>query len=100
MTESIRSIDKYGDQIWKLPNGKIHRVDGPAVIYPNGHQEWWVNNVRHRLDGPAIVRANGHQRWYIHGVNVTDQVTAWMTENNIGWPFDADTHMEFIMRFV
>ena len=30
-----------GAQAWYL-DGKLHREDGPAVIYPNGHQEFWV----------------------------------------------------------
>ena len=23
-------------------NGKLHREDGPAVIYANGTKEWWL----------------------------------------------------------
>ena len=40
-----KEIDTYsnGDQFW-CQNGKIHRVDGPAVIYANGAQFWWLNN--------------------------------------------------------
>jgi hypothetical protein len=31
-----------GTQMW-YRNGELHREDGPAVIYADGHQEWWVS---------------------------------------------------------
>ena len=34
-------IDEYGTQRW-YKNGKIHREDGPAVIYADGFQAWWL----------------------------------------------------------
>lgn len=39
-------------------NGKLHRKDGPAVIYEDGTQEWWLEGIRHRYDGPAIYNPN------------------------------------------
>ena len=96
--ESTCTIYADGSQVWQLPNGKQHRVDGPAIIYPNNDQEWWVDGHRHRVNGPAVIRY-GQINWWIRGIYFTDQVTAWMAENNLSWPFDADTQMEFIMRF-
>ena len=26
-------------------DGKLHREDGPAVIYSDGYKEWWLNDV-------------------------------------------------------
>lgn len=26
-------------------DGKLHREDGPAVIFSDGHKEWWLNDV-------------------------------------------------------
>lgn len=40
---------------WQLPNGVIHRVFGPAVIYGNVSHCWVQNGQLHREDGPAIV---------------------------------------------
>ena len=45
-------------------NGVLHRLDGPAVIWSNGMQEWWQNGMRHRTDGPAIIFASGEEQWY------------------------------------
>ena len=50
-------------------NGKIHRTDGPAVIYEDGTEEWWKNGVRHRLNGPAI--SNAKKKLAIHIIKGT-----------------------------
>lgn len=36
------NIDTIGNQHWYL-DGKLHREDGPAVIYFNNDKEWWIN---------------------------------------------------------
>jgi len=65
--EPTMTIDRNGIREWTLSNGKTHRLDGPAVIYPNGDKEWWVNDKQHRVDGPAIEYVDGHKEWYING---------------------------------
>ena len=47
--------------------GKLHRNNGPAIIYADGSKEWWLNGERHRKGGPAIVHADGTERYFIHG---------------------------------
>ena len=59
-------IDKLGTKKWLL-NGKLHRVDGPAVEFAGGGKEWWINGVRHREDGPAIEYPDGGKYWYKDG---------------------------------
>lgn len=44
----------------------LHRLDGPAVVRPDGTEEWWEYGQKHRFDGPAVVRANGAETWYLH----------------------------------
>lgn len=65
-TQSTRAYaqDRYE---WRLPNGDLHREDGPAVIYFDGGEEWWLNGCRHREDGPAIAFKCGYRVWYKHG---------------------------------
>jgi hypothetical protein len=53
-----------GTTIWYL-NGKCHRVDGPAVEYAGGLKEWWVNGKQHRVDGPAVIHGDGSKEWYV-----------------------------------
>ena len=50
---------------WWL-NGKLHRVDGPAVEWANGTKEWYRNDKRHRVDGPAFEYADGLKQWYLN----------------------------------
>jgi hypothetical protein len=51
---------------WTL-NGKVHRYDGPAVIWVDGLQEWYIDGKLHRTDGPAGIEADGAQHWFIDG---------------------------------
>ena len=51
-------------------DGELHREDGPALIYPDGAQHWYLNGKRHREDGPAAIYPNGTQYWYRNGKEV------------------------------
>ena len=62
-----RFVGSDGRVEWRLPNRSLHRVGGPAVIKPNGTQEWWQHNQLHREDGPAIIGADGTEIWYKNG---------------------------------
>ena len=50
-------------------DGKLHRLDGPAVERVSGMKHWFVNGVRHRLDGPAMENPNfpRAKQWWING---------------------------------
>ena len=56
-------------------NGKLHRVDGPAVEWANGTREWWLNGRLHRIDGPAIEVANGDCEWWVEGKFIKGEYT-------------------------
>ncbi len=58
-------VAKYGE-FW-FNNGKLHKIDGPAVLRPNGTKEWWLNGKLHRENGPAIEYSNGDKEWWING---------------------------------
>jgi hypothetical protein len=60
-------INEYGTQRWYSIKNQLHKKNGPAVIYANGTQEWWINERRHRIDGPAYIRSDGYQEWYRNG---------------------------------
>ena len=65
MSKPALRVHEDGTQEWLLPNGRLHRTDGPARIYPSGTQSWWQNGRRHREDGPALVRPDGHHEWWV-----------------------------------
>jgi len=60
------TVNSSGNREWKLSNGELHRLDGPAIEGADGHKEWWINDKRHRLDGPAIEWADGTKEWWIN----------------------------------
>ena len=63
--------------------GKLHNPSGPAVLYPNGTREWFVDGMPHRLDGPAISRKNGRQEWWLNGLRHRTDGPAIILKN--GW---------------
>ena len=38
-----------------------------VIKLPDGTQEWRVDGKLHRLDGPAIIGADGRKEWWIYG---------------------------------
>jgi hypothetical protein len=99
MMNSIKSIDKHGNKIWRNEIGQFHRFDGPAVIYTDGSQFWYFNGKCHRLDGPAWIGIDGSQQWYIDNKNITKEVEEWLKCNDISYPFDEETQTLFKLRF-
>lgn len=55
-----------GALFWYDQQGVVHRdEDMPAVIYADGHQEWYKNGKLHR-DGnkPAVIWPDGSRSYY------------------------------------
>ena len=46
MINSKPIIDLDGIKHWRNKKGQIHRENGPAVEYSDGHKEWWLNGKR------------------------------------------------------
>ena len=61
-------IDLYGNKYWKNDKGEYHREDGPAIERVEGMKVWYVNGRHHRLDGPARIFPGGNViEWFING---------------------------------
>ena len=69
--ETLMLIENgQGEQRYSNAYGKLHRIDGPAVI--NGDRlEWWVDGNRHRIDGPAYISGD-YQSWWVDGKEYTE----------------------------
>lgn len=55
--------------LWALKwyqNGKLHRLDGPAIEHANGDKEWYRDNQLHREYGPAVERVSGTKVWCLN----------------------------------
>jgi hypothetical protein len=85
--ESTLTIDEFGHKRWRLPNGKLHCVDGPAVEYTDGHKHWYLNDIRHRLDGPAVEYADGTKLWYQNNLSHREDGPAdeWANGDKTWW---------------
>ncbi len=58
---------KMGED-WRDSKWHLHRIDGPAVTYPNGLNCWYKHGFLHRDDGPArIWPSTGLEEWWKNG---------------------------------
>jgi hypothetical protein len=55
-------VDPLGTKFWSL-NGKLHRIDGPAIEWSSGTKAWYQNGKLYRDDGPTVERADGTKEW-------------------------------------
>ena len=70
MTEEIK-INERGSKYW-YKNGKLHRLDGPAVEYINGDKIWYKNDELHNIYGPAVLE-NGIEEYWIEGKQLSEK---------------------------
>jgi hypothetical protein len=92
--------DSFRGWEWRDEHGQLHRADGPAVIYPNGSQVWYLHGQRHRIDGHAVIWASGTQSWYVQGQDITAEVLDWMDRHGITLPFNEAQQVEFALRWL
>lgn len=64
--------------------GRLHREDGPAVIWSFNTREWWLNGKRHREDGPAIEYSDGRREWYLNDQWVNERDHAQLAKQPTG----------------
>lgn len=85
--------EENGRQIW-YRNGKIHRDDGPAIIYLNVMREewyqiginiWYQNGIIHRHDGPAVTHRDGTHEWFHNGARHRLDGPAWYSKTQTRW---------------
>ena len=77
-----------GAKEWRS-NGKLHRLDGPAIERPGG-KEWWVDGKRHRLNGPAREWESGFKSWWVNGkLHRLDGPAAEYSDGSKAWYVDG-----------
>lgn len=55
-----------GTKAW-YQHGRLHRLDGPAIAYSDGGYEWYKDGIYHRTDGPAVYYPGGATLWFVDG---------------------------------
>jgi len=75
MQEQYTLIYKNGFKFYYKDREMIilHRLDGPAIIWPNGTKLWYVDGKCHRTDGPAVEHTDGRKSWYVDNKRLTEQ---------------------------
>ena len=68
-----RKVDDIGVIRYYNEHDRLHRVYGPAVIWPDGTEFWYQNGEYHRFDGPAVIDPDGSGTWYINGFYYTEE---------------------------
>ena len=61
-----------GDVFYTNMDGKLHRINGPALVTSTGAEAWYFNGLPHREGGPAYIHKSGLREWYRHGVRHRD----------------------------
>jgi hypothetical protein len=67
-----KEVDQNGNQWW-WKDSRLHRDDGPAIIYCDGTKYWYKNGCRHRENGPAVIRPNAEDLFFIHDISLTKE---------------------------
>ena len=57
---------------YKKGTSIFHNPYGPAIISKNCTQHWIENKI-HRLDGPAIIYCDGEEKYYINSEYLTEE---------------------------
>jgi len=75
MQEQYIRIDKNSNKFYYKDREMtiFHRLNGPAVEFPDGSKTWWVDGKRHRIDGPACESVYGYIEWYVDGKRLTEE---------------------------
>ena len=69
--KSFRQVKHDGTVTWINELFQLHREGGPAVLRPDGTEEYWRCDRLHRTVGPAIVTRNGYTEFRIEGKPVS-----------------------------
>lgn len=80
-------------------HGKRHRENGPASTHTNGEQEWWIHDQLHREDGPALIWSNGDKQWYLNDNELTEeQFNQWVDKKNLYEKLDTNLLPKTLMK--
>ncbi|AGO83446.1 hypothetical protein psal_cds_52 [Pandoravirus salinus] len=111
-TVTVRDVDglvrleRYREsRLHSLPDPAVRCRSLPAIEWPDGRRDWYVDGLRHRCDCapgdpacagdgcvrlPAIIEADGKRHWYARGLPV-DPVAARAASKSAKEGNDADT---------
>ena len=70
-------LDKYNDNgmiIYLKKDTHIwHNPYGPAHMYEDRYKAYYIENKCHRLDGPAVIWSDGEEQYWINNEELTKE---------------------------
>ena len=78
LESEYKDLDKYeyinGDIIYYKKGTKIfHNPYGASVMYKDGTKYYFFENKIHRLDGPAVIWPDGEEEYWINDKYLTKE---------------------------
>lgn len=58
----MKIIEEHTDN-----EGRYHRLDGPAIVYEDGTQEFYYLDLLHNRNGAAVVYPDGRREYWLDG---------------------------------
>jgi hypothetical protein len=65
--KKISNIGDYSYEAYYDAQGVLHKEDGPARIWNDGVEEWYINGRLHRDNDLPAFKGRNKQIWYQHG---------------------------------
>ena len=60
------TIDDAGIVRHNDANGKLHNPYGPAKIYSDGSNAYYIHGELHRTDGPAVIWSDDEKYYWVN----------------------------------
>jgi hypothetical protein len=93
------AVDENGNQIWTDSEGRLHRLDGAALISQTATECWFHHGIRHREDGPSLSTHGSldiHQWWIKDKEMSKDQWIQWLKDGKSS--LDKKTVLRLILE--
>ena len=65
--KEVQTLTGIGFEYYKYPKGLEYRKSA------SGFEEWWKDGKLHRLDGPAVKYKNGYDLYNLEGARITKE---------------------------
>ena len=79
-----------GKIIYRNEHGKLHNENGPAVVWPDGGKDYYINGELHNENGPAVVESDGKMEFWVNGNlhNENGPAVVWPDGHEEHWMYD------------
>jgi hypothetical protein len=79
--ENFTGIVKWHDNsISYIKNNLCHREDGPAYIGCYGTKAWYFEGLLHNLNGPARIFPDGREEYWVYGNPTTKEAIEFLRD--------------------